>query len=87
MTDAPEAIPPAVPEAPIAYCVWWEHHGAKLTSSKRPPKEFRDFPSEEEAIAFKRSQRAAFPHSVFCVEPVYVRSTKQKRSGNRRARR
>ena len=88
MTDAPNAISLSeIPEEPTAYRVWWEHHSAKLTSSKPPPKEFRDFQSEAEAVGFKRSQRAVFPHSVFCIEPVYVTSTKQKRSGNRRARR
>jgi hypothetical protein len=86
MKDAPHQ-PLDIAERPIAYRVWWEHHSAKLTSSKPPPQEFRDFNSKEEAVAFKQSRREAFPHSVFCIEPVYLIGTRQKRGPRRPSRR
>jgi hypothetical protein len=74
-------------EAPIAYRVWRERWGVKLTSSKPPPKEFQDFTTKEEAIAFKQSQRETYPHSVFCIEPIYLTGTTQNRSTRPRPRR
>jgi hypothetical protein len=88
MKDVPQAIQPSdIAETPITYRVWWEHWGVKLTTSKPPPREFKDFTIKEEAVAFKQSQREAYPHSVFCIEPVYLTGTTPKRSSRRRSRR
>ena len=73
-------------ETPIAYRVWWEHWGVKLTTSKPPPKAFQDFTTKEEAIAFKQSQRETHPCSVFCVEPIYLTGGGPKRRARRRSR-
>lgn len=64
--------------APIAYRVWWEHWGLKLTGKIRPRPEFHDFKSKDEAEAYKRSQRDRFPQSVFCIEPIYPTSGNRK---------
>jgi hypothetical protein len=86
MTDDRSAIDPSDIAEPIAYRVWWEHHSVKLTSGKPPPQEYQDFTTKEEAAAFKQSQREARPHSVFCIEPIYLTSTPPKRSARRRSR-
>jgi hypothetical protein len=83
----PRSISAMIEQSPIGWRVWYEHHQAKLTSSKRPPQEFADFPTEEEALNFKRSFKERCPHSVACMEPIYVttKARTMRPNGRRRA--
>jgi hypothetical protein len=73
-------------EPPSAWRVWFAHYGVKLTSSKRPPNEFGDFPTEEEALNFKRSLKERFPHSVACIECLCETSKARAKLPNGRQR-
>jgi len=51
----------------------WQHHGARLVSSKkRAAIEQRDFPTEGAARDFARSMQSSFPHSVVCTKPLHI---------------
>jgi hypothetical protein len=79
----PRSISAMIEQSPIGWRVWYEHHQAKLTSSKRPPQEFADFPTEEEALNYKRSLKERFPHCVACMEPIHEASIARTKLSNR----
>jgi hypothetical protein len=83
--DAASASRPVAPSSditPVAWRVYWEHHGAKLTGSKPIP-EFRDFNSKAEAEQFKRCEKERFPYSAFCMMPIYTTSRRKVRDRRR----
>jgi len=69
---------------PLGYRVHWQHHTARLVSTKPQPEQFRDFATAEEAMDFAQSMRASYPHSVVSTHPVHI--TRRKRDARNDAR-